>query len=84
MSDRAHDDLSLAAAGRSLGRRLAVAGGSLAAIVSLFHHVPASTAALRGAATYAVVLLVAKLGLGALRWTLDLESRHRPRDEESR
>ncbi len=51
---------------RSFTGRLAVAGGSFVGLLSLFHHVPASTAAVRGAATYFALLVVARLGGAAL------------------
>ncbi len=82
MSDRSSGEVSLQATWRSLAHRAAVAGGCLAALISLFHHVPVSTASLRGAAAYAVVLLVARLGLYALEHALALEARQEAQDEE--
>ncbi len=82
MSDRSFDGLSLLATWRSLGHRFAVAGGCLAALISLLNDAPVLTASLRGAAAYAVVLVVAKLGLVALEHTLALEKRAQAKDEE--
>jgi hypothetical protein len=60
MVDRAPDIASLTVAWRSLGQRVAVAGGCLVGLLSLFHHVSASTAALRGAATWIGVLALTR------------------------
>ena len=83
MSDRGSDGLSLRTAWQSLGHRLAVAGGCLAALISLLNHVPVLTASLRGAAAYAVVLVVAKVGLFALERALALEARMEASDDET-
>jgi hypothetical protein len=66
MVDTATGETSSRDALRALGSRIAVAGGSFAALLSLLYHVPASTAALRGGATWLVVLLVSRLGAHAL------------------
>ena len=66
MSDRASGEASFREAWRSFGHRIAVIGGSFVALLSLFHHVPVSTAALRGGATWLAVLIVARLGSVAL------------------
>ncbi|MEW6073163.1 MAG: hypothetical protein AB1726_11315 [Planctomycetota bacterium] len=84
MFDRGSGGLSLAAAWRSLSHRLAVAGGCLAALVSLLNHVPVRTASLRGAVAYAAVLVVAKLGLFALERALALEARKETPEEETK
>ena len=68
---------------RSMGHRAAVAAGALAALISLFHHVPVSIASLRGAGAYIAVLLVAKYGLVAFERARALEQRALV-DEESR
>ena len=60
MVDKGPDGASLRGAWRSLGQRVAVAGGSFVALLSLFHHVPASTAALRGAAAWFGVLVLTR------------------------
>ena len=67
MVDRSTAELRLTSAWRSLGTRVAVAGGSGMALLSLFHHVPPSTAALRGGATWLALLLVTRAGAFALR-----------------
>ncbi|MFT5291101.1 MAG: hypothetical protein ACI8PQ_001698 [Planctomycetota bacterium] len=69
----------LEAAWRALSHRTAVAGACAAAIVSLQNHVPLSTAALRGGATWFVVLVTARLGWFALVRALAIEAR---RDEQ--
>lgn len=66
MVDRSSGEVPLVSAWRSLGRRVSVAGGSFVALVSLFHHVPASTAALRGGGTWIALLLATRLGCFAL------------------
>ncbi len=83
MSDKSDGEIQLRHAWRSLSHRLAVAGGSFVALLSLFHHVPVSVAAMRGAAGYFALLIVSKLGLAALSWALQLDSRARAREEES-
>jgi len=70
----------LSAAWRALAHRSAVAGGCAAAIVSLWHHVPVSTAALRGGAAWLAVLVTARLGWLALARALALEARRRERE----
>jgi len=66
MVDRAGIETSLSTAWRSLGTRAAVTGGSLAALISLFHHVPVSTAALRGGAAWIALLVGTRIGALAL------------------
>ena len=83
MSDRGSGDFPLHATWRSLGHRCAVAGGCLAALVALFNHVPVSTASLRGAVAYIVMLVVAKLGLFALERAIALDARSDSQDEEA-
>ena len=83
MSDRGSGEFSLQATWRSLGHRFAVAGGCLAALIALVNHVPVSTASLRGAVAYVVVLVVAKLGLFALERAIALEARAESQDEEA-
>ncbi len=70
MTDTAVDTERLRSAWRSLGHRVAVAGGCLVALVSLFHHVPLSTASLRGGAAYLAARLIARWGLLALEQAL--------------
>ncbi len=65
----------LEAAWRALAHRTAVAGGCAAAIVSLQNHVPLSTVALRGGATWFVVLVTARLGWFAVVRALAIEAR---------
>ncbi len=52
---------------------MAVAGGSFVALLSLFHHVPVTTAALRGGATWFVVLVAARIGSVALAKAAELD-----------
>ena len=82
MVDRATVEASSRDAMRALGRRMAVAGGSFVALLSLLYHVPASTAALRGGATWLVVLVVSRLGgfaLGLVQRLDDAEARSETR-----
>ena len=72
MTDTPIETVQLREAWQSLGHRLAVAGGCLIGLISLFHHVPVSTASLRGAALYIAIRLIAKVGLFALERALDL------------
>lgn len=74
---------ALAAAWRALAHRAAVAGGCAAAIVSLWHHVPLSTVALRGGAAWFTVLVTARLGWLALSRALTLEARREGREASS-
>ncbi len=60
MVDKGPNEASLRGAWRSLGQRIAVAGGCFVALLSLFHHVPASTAALRGGAAWLGVILLTR------------------------
>ena len=70
MTDRALDAGHLRSLWRSFAHRIAVAGGSLVALISLLHHVPLSTACLRGGAAFVAVRLVARAGLFALERAL--------------
>jgi hypothetical protein len=54
-----------------------VIGASLAGLMSLLHHAPIHTAALRGLATYLVVLCLGRLGLAALRRAMELDEGER-------
>ena len=83
MSDRGSGGLSLQATWRSLGHRLAVAGGCLAALIALLNHVPIHTSSLRGVAAYVAVLVVAKLGLFALERAIAIEERAQEADDET-
>ena len=49
-----------------LGRRAAVAGGAIVALVSMNSKAPVDTACLRGGATYLAVYWAARLGSHAL------------------
>ncbi len=60
MVDKAPSEAAVRAEWRSFGSRIAVAGGCFIALVSLFHHVPASTAALRGALAWGGVLALTR------------------------
>lgn len=82
MVDRASAEVSLTSAWRSLGRRVAVTGGSLVALVSLFHHVPVSTAALRGAGAWFALLLATRLGATLLRHAVRLDHAAKEREDE--
>ena len=82
MADRGFDEVSLQDAWRALGRRLAVAAGSLVALVSLFHHVPISVASLRGGAAFLAVLFVSRLGRFALERTAALDASERAKEAE--
>jgi len=83
MTDRSYDAVSLRSAWRSLGHRLAVAGGCVAALVSLLNHAPVLNASLRGVVAYAAVLIVARLGLFALQYSLRLERTAEVEDENA-
>ena len=74
MSDRGFEEASLRLAWRPFGRRVAVAAGSLVALISLFYHVPVSVASLRGGLAFASVLVVMKLGLFALEKSLSADA----------
>jgi len=78
--DKAAGEAFLASAWGSLGHRVAVTGGSFVALLSLFHHVPPSTAALRGAGTWFALLVVARLGGFALRHAFRLDD---PKKQDS-
>ena len=62
MSDKGAGEASLREAVRLIGHRVAVSAGSFVALLALFHHVPVTTAVLRGGATYFACLLVARYG----------------------
>jgi hypothetical protein len=66
MVDRSPDGVPLHHAWRAFAARLAVAAASFVALLSLFRHVPASTAALRGAVTFCALRLAARLAFAAL------------------
>jgi hypothetical protein len=67
MVDRSPVEVPLHHAWRVFATRLAVAAASFVALLSLFHHVPASTAALRGAATFIALRIAARIALAALQ-----------------
>ncbi len=72
MTDTTVETVQLREAWTGLGHRLAVAGGCLIGLISLFHHVPASTASLRGAGLYIAIRVIAKWGLIALERAIEL------------
>ena len=61
MTDRPITAHPLAAAWLALGRRLAVAGGALAALFSLFFDTPVWVASLRGALAWLAITAVVRL-----------------------
>jgi hypothetical protein len=61
MSDRGITAHPLAVAWLALGRRAAVAGGALAALVSLWFHTPVWVASLRGALAWLVLRVLVRL-----------------------
>lgn len=81
MSDKPSGAISSAASARPLLRRAAVAAGCFAGLISLFHHVPVSIAALRGGAALLGVLLVGKVGLAALERSLAADRRSEDEEE---
>ena len=84
MTDNAHGEFSLQATWRAMGHRIAVIGGCFVGLISLFNHVPASTAAIRGAAAWLGVLVLAWLsGLAlGLAHRFDLADAERRKSEE--
>lgn len=81
MSDKPSGAISSAASARPLLRRAAVAAGCFAGLISLFHHVPVSIAALRGGAALLGVLLVGKVGVAALERSLAADRRSEDEEE---
>jgi hypothetical protein len=79
--DKASGEVSLQSAWRPLARRVAVAGGCFAALVSLLNHVPVSVASMRGAAAFVVLLVIARLGLAALSASLAADGRREDGEE---
>jgi hypothetical protein len=65
--------------------RVAVAGATLVALVSLVRHAPLSLAALRGGATLVALLVALRLGLAALEHAAaqDRAARRRAEGERS-
>ena len=82
MVDRNLGEVALGNAWRSFGHRVAVLGGSLVALLSLFHHVPASTAALRGGAAWFAVLLLTRVGAFALRHAYRFDDANAAKENE--
>ena len=74
MVDKAPDASALSAAWRSLGQRIAVAGGCFVALLSLFHHVPTSTAALRGGIAWIGVLALTRFSGFVLKQALRFDA----------
>ena len=70
MSDSSAGGIQLMESWRSLGHRVAVAAGCLVGLLALLHHVPVSTASLRGGATWFGVLVLFRLGGIALERAL--------------
>ena len=66
MTDNGNDKFSLQVTWRALGHRMAVIGGCFVGLISLFNHVPVSTAVLRGAAAWFGVQVLAWLAAVAL------------------
>lgn len=66
MVDKVVDGASLRRIWTSLGQRVAAAGGAFVALYALLHHVPPSTAALRGGAAWLALLVAVRLGGWAL------------------
>ena len=75
MVDKPADGTTLQSAWRSLGQRIAVAGGALVAILGLLYDVPTTTAALRGAGTWLALLAAVRFGAWALACAQDLDQR---------
>ena len=82
MTDKRFDEVALRHTWRPLSHRFAVATGSFVALVSLFHHVPISTAALRGAGAFVAMLIVARLGLLAMEKTVELDKPNETVEDE--
>ena len=82
MTDKRIDGVALRHAWRPLSHRFAVATGSFVSLVSLFHHVPVSTASLRGAGAFVATLFVARLGLLAMEKTVELDRAHETSEDE--
>lgn len=80
MVDKPGIDTPLSTAWRSLGSRLAVSGGCLAALISLLHHVPVSTAAVRAGLTWLALLAVTRVGAAALRFAERFDALERERE----
>jgi len=83
MSDRGSGELQLRPAWQALTKRLAVAAGSLAALISLLHHAPASIASLRGGVAWIVVLTVSRAGLFALERSIAFDRAAQRRDGDA-
>jgi hypothetical protein len=83
MLDKGSGESPLQSSWRAITRRLAVAAGSFAALLSLLHHVPVSIASLRGGAAWLVVLALSRVGWFALERTLDLDGAARRSDQGS-
>ena len=66
MTDTSPGGFFLHRAWYALATRLAVAAGTLAAIISLMQHTPVWVASLRGAIAFFIVRTVARWGLTAL------------------
>lgn len=84
MIDRGSGGFPLESAWRAISHRLAVIGGSLAGLMSLLHHAPIPTAALRGLATYVAVLCVSRLGLAALERATVLDGHGRGKHKSTK
>ena len=81
MLDKGSGESSLQSSWRAITRRLAVAAGSLAALLSLLHHVPVSVASLRGGAAWLLVLVLSRLGWFALDRALDFDGASKRPDQ---
>ncbi len=75
MADRKSVEVPLRHAWQAFSCRLAVAAASFVGLLSLLRHVPASTAALRGAVTYFVLRFAARLAGAALERAEALDRR---------
>ena len=76
MTDTSPGGFFLHQAWHALATRLAVAAGTLAALISLMQHTPVWVASLRGAIAFFIVRMVARWGLTALTVALKADRQH--------
>jgi hypothetical protein len=81
---RAHQARVVCQAAEDLGRRIAVVGALLVALVSMLQHGPVWLACLRGGVTLAVLGIGTRVGRAALQKALEFDRELADADKEKR
>ena len=74
--DNSYEAVRLDPVWRDIGARIGAGAGASIALLSLFHDVPVSVAALRGTATLLSIWIVWRVGLTALERAVQIDARN--------